>query len=90
MQMYRIHLQDELRQIGSGHRMVLVKEGRVWITVLDWTTLRHQRVKKSAWAALNPVPIDRDAKTNRVIRKAIRCRLRFQDRTKLIKEALSY
>ena len=89
MQMYRIHLQDELRQIGSGHRTVLIKEGRVWITVLDWTTLRHQQIKKSAWAMLNPVAIDRDAKTNRVIHKAIRYRLRFQERTKLIKEAMS-
>jgi hypothetical protein len=89
MQMYRIHLNDELRKIGSGHRTVLIKEGRVWITVFDWTTLRHQRIKKSAWAALNPVLTANGPGDRRVIRKAIRSRLRYQDRTKLIKEALS-
>ena len=90
MKMYRIHLQDELRKIGSGHRTVLIKEGRVWVTVFDWTTLRHQRLKKSAWAALKPVLTANGPGDRRVIRRAIRCRLRFQDRTKLIREALSY
>ncbi len=33
--LYRVHLQDELPAIGSGHRWVFAREGHKWAFVLD-------------------------------------------------------
>ena len=88
MELFDIHLADEVPAIGNGRRSVLAKEGRTWVTLLDWTTLRSGRISRARWESLRPTPCDLDLKTRRIIRRAMRRRLRWNPKTKLIKEAL--
>lgn len=46
---YEVNLADELRRIGSGYRIVVVKEGNKWVHVCDTHGENKTRIKKSLW-----------------------------------------
>jgi len=52
---YQVHLWDELPRIGSGFRLVVVKEGRKWVYVRSYSPVEYpkyqkkQKIHKKIW-----------------------------------------
>ncbi len=50
--LYRVHLQDELPAIGSGHRWVYAREGTKWAFILDPFTVTTVKVRIAVWRGI--------------------------------------
>lgn len=84
---YRI-FSDGAALPGSGWRTVLVKEGRKFIQVLDWTTLESKRILSADFYRNKPERVELSSKAVRTIKRTIKHRLQWVSKTKFIKEIL--
>ncbi len=51
-EMFKVHLQDELPAIGSGHRWVFAREGKKWVFVLCPFTVTTTKVRMGVWQGI--------------------------------------
>ncbi len=54
--LYRLHLEDELPTIGSGHRWVYAREGHKWVFVLCPFTANTVRTPIARWRSIKQEP----------------------------------
>ncbi len=54
--LYRVHLEDEIPAVGSGHRWVFAREGRKWAFVLCPFTANTVRVRIATWQGVKKEP----------------------------------
>ncbi len=55
---YKVHLQDELPAIGSGHRLVFAREGRKWVFILYPFDVTTVKMKLAAWERVKREEVD--------------------------------
>lgn len=48
-----VQFHDEARPIGSGWRLVDVREGRKWVHVKEYATGRYKRFTRKKWAEIS-------------------------------------
>lgn len=84
---HRIFNENELTHIGTGWRIVLVvREGRKYVTVLDWTTMDYDRIEKDEW---NDIRMDvLQYPRSHVIAQMKACIKRFEEITRVMQDAL--
>ena len=59
IELYNVHLHDEIPSVGCGHRVVEAKVGRKWVRVRERSQallapVVFRRIRKKVWLSLRP------------------------------------
>jgi len=83
---YRVHIIDEAGSIGSGHRLVFAKEGRLRTTIRCPFTCMSKELATSVWQRMRPVKVPKPKDIAKKVRAFHRSTSRTM--TKAVKEMI--